>query len=199
MLARFWLTKSFQESKQDVIELEDDDSDAMDTVLRHIYKSPIGPRHSSSGGNPWRFWLDVRITADKYLVPALSEQAFKYLFDFARSEKNLDEIADIVNTLQTEMSHDDKIFGLAAELRKKHLRNLLQNKRYREKIEDDKALMWEHVDQVLRTDGEIEVSVPRGQTKEFYITNNGEFEDSVKVRCESSFGAEGNVRLFRIP
>ena len=132
-------------------------------------------------------------------MPALSEQAFKYLFDFARSEKNLDEIADIVNTLQTEMSHDDKIFGLAAELRKKHLRNLLQNKRYREKIEDDKALMWEHVDQVLRTDGEIEVNVPRGQSKEFYITNNGEFEDSVKVRCESSFGAEGNVRLFRIP
>ena len=181
----------------------------MDTVLRHVYKIPIGPRHSSSGENPWRFWLDVHITADKYLVPALSEQACKYFFDFARSERNLDEITNILETLDTEMSHDDKISELAAELRNKHLRDLLQNKKYREKIQGDKALMWEHVDQLLRTDqvshvdqivhinGEIGMDIPPGETYGCFITNNGRLGDRVKVRCESSFGAEGSLRLFK--
>jgi hypothetical protein len=175
----------------------------MDTVLRHVYKIPIGPRHSSSGENPWRFWLDVHITADKYLVPALSEQACKYFFDFARSERNLDEITNILETLDTEMSHDDKISELAAELRNKHLRDLLQNKKYREKIQGDKALMWEHVDQLLRGEqilhgnGEIETTIPPGATNKCFITNNGSSGDRVKLRCESSFGTDGSLRLFQ--
>jgi hypothetical protein len=197
VLARFRLTETSQESTQDVIKLEEDDPDAIDTILRYIYKIPVAPRHSSSDENPWRYWLDVYTTADKYLVPALSEHACKYFFDFARAERSLNEIADIIETLHTEMNHDNKIFKLAAELRKKHLRRLLQNKRYRETVQDDQALMWEHVDQLLRTDGEVEVNVPPGETKEFYITNNGSFGDRVKVRCESSYGAGGNVRLFQ--
>lgn len=197
MTARFRLTETSQESTQDVIKLEEDNPDAMDTVLRYIYKIPVAPRCSSSDENPWCCWLDVYTIADKYLVPALSEQACKYFFDFSRSERSLNEIADIIETLHMEMNHDNKTFKLAAELREKHLRKLLQNKQYREKVQDDQALMWEHVDQLLRTDGEIEVNVPPGKTKEFCITNNGSFGDRIKVRCESSFGAGGNVRLFQ--
>ena len=181
----------------------------MDTVLRHIYKIPIGPRHSSTDENPWRFWLDVHVTADKYLVPALSEQACKYFFEFARSEKNLDEITDILETLDTEMSHENKISELAAELRNKHLRGLLQNERYRGKLQDDQELMWEHIDQLLRGDqvshdgqvlhvnGETEMNVPPGETYGCFITNSGRLGDRVKVRCESSFGAQGSLRLFK--
>lgn len=181
----------------------------MDTVLRHIYKITIGPHHSSTDENPWRFWLDVHVIADKYLVPALSEQACKYFFDFARSEQNLDEITDILETLETKMSHDTKISELAAELRNKNLGGLLQDKRYREKVQDDKALMWERVDQLLRTDqvshtdqvvrvnGEIGMNIPPGGTYGCFITNNGRLGDRVKVRCESSFGAEGSLRIFK--
>lgn len=63
--------------------------------------------------------------------------------------------------------------------------------------EDDKTLVWEHVDQLLRDDGEMGVNVPPGKTKELFITNNGGSEDRVKVRYESSFGVEGSVRLFQ--
>jgi len=185
----------------------------MDAVLRNIYKIPIGTRRPYE--KQWRFWLDVHITADKYLVPALSEQASKYFFDIARSERNLDEVTDIIETLNTEMSHDNKLIELTAELRNKHLRKLLQNERYREKVQDDKTLMWEHIDQllradqllcadqprradqILRVDGEIEMNILPGATNQCFITNNGRLGDRVKLRCESSLGANGSVRLFQ--
>lgn len=121
----------------------------MEAVLRYLYKIQIGPFKQYPVYRPWRFWLDVHIAADKYLVLVLSEQAYECFFSYARMEWNLDSTIDTLELLTTEMSHYDKLLSLAAELREKHLRQLLKNKRYREKLEDDKALLWEHVDQLL--------------------------------------------------
>jgi hypothetical protein len=121
----------------------------MEAVLRYLYKAPFGLRKQPKVAKPWRFWLDVHIAADKYLVPVLSEQASKEFFTYARTEWNLDNTIDIMEMLTTEMTHDDKLIALAAELREKHLRQLLKNKRYRKKLENDKVLLWEHIDQLL--------------------------------------------------
>jgi len=120
--------------------------------LRYLYKAPYGLRGQAPVERPWRFWLDVHIAADKYLVPSLSQQAYAEFFTYARLEWDLDKTVDTLETLTTEMAYDDKLVALATELRKKHLRQLLKNKRYREKLEDDKALLWEHVDQLLATE-----------------------------------------------
>lgn len=60
----------------------------------------------------------------------------------------------------TEMTHDDKLIALAAELREKHLRQLLKNKRCREKLKNDKVLLWEHVDQLLASEHPGAVAIP---------------------------------------
>ena len=57
------------------------------------------------------------------------------------------------------MTHDDKLISLAAELREKHLRQLLKNKRYHEKLEEDKVLLWAHVDQLLAAEHGRETQV----------------------------------------
>ena len=139
----------------------------MEAVLRYLYKAPYGLRGQAPVERPWRFWLDVHIAADKYLVPALSQQAYTEFFTYARMEWNLENTIDTLEMLTTEMTYDDKLVALAAELRKKQLRNLLKNQRYREKLEDDKALLWEHIDQLLAAEHDTEAqSYTQTQTTE---------------------------------
>ena len=71
----------------------------MEAVLRYLYKAPIGPREQSLGYRPWRFWLDVHIAADKYLVSALSEEAYECFFAYARREWNLDGTIDTLEMI----------------------------------------------------------------------------------------------------
>ena len=54
-----------------MIELKDDNPDALDLVLRYIYtiQPCIIRRTERTQHTPWRFWLDVHTTADKYLIP----------------------------------------------------------------------------------------------------------------------------------
>jgi hypothetical protein len=183
-----------------LITLEDDDPNAMDAVLRHIYKAPIGPRHSQSNEKHWQFWLKVYITADKYLVPALSEQAYTEFYTYAKTAWDLDTVVQIIETLTIETSHNHKLVALATELRQVHFRQLLRSQQYRETLEEDKALLWEHVDQLLqlvRGDGagEVEITVSPGVTRGLYITNNGGTRDRVRISCASSLGDKGRLKL----
>jgi hypothetical protein len=193
------LTASSQESKQDTIELKDDNPDVLDLVLRYIYTiQPCVVRSSElADQTPWRFWLDVHITADKYLIPQLSQQAYERFFDVARSRSDLDEIIDIIETLTTELSHDDGLVKLADELREANLKRLLQSARYREKLDSDKALLWAHVDELLAADHAAGGDrgfflAPAQRTRRFHITNDSEVETKVYFRYEGSLTVEGD-------
>lgn len=193
------LTASSQESKQDTIELKDDNPDALDLVLRYIYTiQPCVVRSSELAQQaPWRFWLDVHTTADKCLIPQLSKQAYKRFFDVARSRSILDEIIDIIETLTTELSHDDGLVKLLDELREAKMKRLLQSARYREKLESDKALLWEHVDQLLAADHAAGGDrgfflAPAQRTRRFHITNDSDAETKVYFRYEGSLTVEGD-------
>lgn len=128
-----------------MIELKEDDPEALDVVLRHLYKLPPPVRY----WRPWRFWLDVYTTADKYLVADLRKEAFESLSVTVKAWKDIDQVVDIVGTLKYEMNHDKECVALGEAVRKDRLKKLLQNERYREQLDQDSELVWAHVDELI--------------------------------------------------
>ena len=66
--------KAFAESKQAVVELQDDDPDAVETMLRHIYDFSYQTSKKTAMGLRER--ICVFNVAQKYLVTGLETQAY---------------------------------------------------------------------------------------------------------------------------
>lgn len=144
---RTTLNFDIQESKQSTIELKDDDPIALTNVLRIIYDLPIEEDFSSTPA--WRFWLDLYITADKYLVPKLKGDANRKFRIAAIASTDGDEIFDIIETLGSEMAHDNSLTALAESMRNNNFGKLLQNERYRAKLDSGgKETLWQVVDEL---------------------------------------------------
>ena len=136
-----------QESKQDTIELKDDNSDALTMVLRHIYDLPVVS--DSSGNVEWRTWLDIRVTADKYLESKLSKVADAKYREAALASKDTDGIFDIIDTIRTEMDHDESLVAFSESIRKNNLGKLLKNARFREHLDaGGKEALWAQLDEL---------------------------------------------------
>lgn len=125
-----------------MIKLEEDDPDALEAVLRHIY----GADFLDSDPKPWRFWLDLAITADKYLVPQLSETALDVLRNTAFRIEDADTILDIIESIKSDMAHDEVALKLTEDLRKKKLWLLQRSARYRDSLFEDRDSMNAHFD-----------------------------------------------------
>jgi hypothetical protein len=103
----------------------------------------VNPR-SEAG---WRVWLNIRTTADKYLMPALSEAADQKFRQAALAKRTSDDIFDIIEIINNEFSHDGSLVDFANKLRKDNLANLLKNDRFRAQLESgDKKTMWKVLD-----------------------------------------------------
>jgi hypothetical protein len=134
-----------QESQEKVIQLKDDDPTALEHVIRHLYGFDI-PQNTQS---EWRFWLNLHVTADKYLVPKLSEVAGLNFRSIARKTKSIDDIIDILETIRIEMGHDIELVELAARLRKEHIGKLLSNDRYRAQLDSGGMdALWQQLDEL---------------------------------------------------
>ena len=199
-MTKFRLTDDFQECKRDILELKDDNPAALDFVLRYIYsKQPCIMTDDKTLAHlpEWRFWLDVHITATKYLVPDLSKNSRERLAEVARSQKALDDTIDILDALTSERSHSDGLAGLANELRNANIKQLLQSERYRGKLESDKALLWAHVDRLfVATQPVVGESLfflaPARTTRQLHIINDGDVEGKVYFNYEGSVRVEGD-------
>ena len=136
-----------QESKQDTVELKDDDPDALTSVLRYIYNLPIMP--DSDEDVAWRTWLNLRVTADKYLEPKLSEVADTKYRETALTCTDADGIFDIIDTIRTEMDHDNSLVAFGESIRKNNLGKLLRNARFREHLDaGGKEALWVQLDEL---------------------------------------------------
>jgi hypothetical protein len=136
-----------QESKQTMIELKDDDPDALTSVLRYIYKLLVIP--DSDSDVAWRTWLNIRVTADKYLEPQLSEEADKKYREAALSCISADDIFDVLETIWSEMSHDESLAALGEDIRRNNLGKLLKNARFREHLDrGGKEALWAQLDEL---------------------------------------------------
>jgi hypothetical protein len=97
----------------------------------------------------WRFWLNIHVTGDKYLVPELGAEGSMLFCRYARKCTSADDIFDIIETCRTEFSHNDEFVELAAELREKNLGKLLSNNRFRAQLDSGgKEALWQQLDEL---------------------------------------------------
>lgn len=128
-----------QEATQPKIELKDDHTDAVDVVLRHIYKVPA---YDDARDDSWRFWLDVHLTADKYLEFDLSGYARNMFMCAALDQQDTSVIMDIIEAIDSKMTHDKGCLKLVDEMIEKNIGALVQNHRFCNKINENIDLRW---------------------------------------------------------
>lgn len=133
-----------QESCKNLVVLKEDDPGAVEEILRKIYGCTLPEADQRS----WRFWLNLVTAADKYLEVSLSDKANTFFVYSAWKEKNPDAIFDIIEAIKSEASLLEKLMQLAEQLRYHNLQALLDNDRYRATLDNDKALMWEQLDEL---------------------------------------------------
>lgn len=180
------LTSLSQESKQKLIVLKEDEPDAVEHVLRHLYGCTL-----PQDNKPWRLWLALVAAADKYLEPELSSAAGERLMHKAQTLESLkytNHVFDIIQELKANMAHHQSLLDFAEQLRKKHLEYLLKDKRYRELLVSDPALMLAQLD---------ELEVPRKLAQKVYYVCNEHADSSFRVlrdrystRCIACFSKE---------
>jgi hypothetical protein len=115
----------------------------VDYVLRHIYKSnrPTYFQFYQS----WRYWIDVYVAADKYLEPGASAKAYDNITSIAWDLQNIDEIFELLETLDTRMTDYPALVDFAAELQASHLNDLLKYDRFQKHVEEEPDAMWKIV------------------------------------------------------
>lgn len=133
----------FAESKQSEIELKDVDSQAMQLLLQHLYSIEPDPFQA-----PWRTWLNLRTTADKYPLSALRKLADTSLRSAVGCITNADSIFTIIRTLETKYADDDALTALAKSLRRENLHKLLRNARYRAYLDEDRSRLWKQLEEL---------------------------------------------------
>jgi hypothetical protein len=154
-----------------VITLEEDDADAVEAVLRKIYGCAL----PAASKREWRFWFTLIITADKYLEPGLSAKADQHFREVALGVSDADVVFDIVQTINADMSHVEPLLAFADVLRKKNLKKLLKNQRYRDLLVGDKILMLAQLDEL-----EKELEPPKRTIKQQYSLCTGHASEVFK-------------------
>lgn len=116
-------------------------------VLRHIYDLPVVP--ASGSDVEWRTWLNIRVTADKYLEPQLSTVADAKYREYALACTDTDGIFEILETIWSEMSNDGSLVAFGGTIRKNNLGKLLKNARFREYLDlGGKEALWAQLDEL---------------------------------------------------
>jgi hypothetical protein len=121
-----------------VVEFKDDDPDAIERILYHIYKVPPFPGKEVS----WRYWLNVHLTAEKYLEPELSAHARAEFILVGYSQRKTDEIMDVMDTINAQMGHDRPVLNLAHYLCLDNIMALLGNDKFCKRVDEDRDLRW---------------------------------------------------------
>lgn len=129
-----------------MLELKHDDPDALEHVLQHIYKIPLSSRQDVK---TWRHWLNVHLTADKYLESDLSAIARDEFTRIAHSQHDANEIFDIIEAINEEMKHDEGFLQLAHSLREFNIEALLGNERVCKKVDEDKDWRWDIINSLI--------------------------------------------------
>lgn len=136
-----------QEAKQSVIKLEEDNPDAMEAVLRHIYGCPL----PTVGKEPdWRFWLDLAITANKYLEPELTDKSRLIFSNIVMKIQEADDIFNVMQMIWREAGHINCLLEVANQLRRMNIMELQKNERYRERLLSDREFMIAHLNDLDR-------------------------------------------------
>jgi hypothetical protein len=127
-----------QEAGLAVMEFKEDDPDAIERILYHIYEVPPFPGKEFS----WRYWLNVHLTAEKYMEPELSAHARAEFIRVGYSQRKTDEIMEIMDTIYAQMGHDRPVLNLAHYLCLDNIMALLGDENFCKRVDEDRDLRW---------------------------------------------------------
>lgn len=92
MLMRF-----SQEAKETEVTLHDDDPDAVEAIIRHLYNFKLEPPPCEESHKEVRFYCNVVVASDKYALPGLAEEAALHL---TSKLVNVEAPADVIVLLR---------------------------------------------------------------------------------------------------
>ncbi|KAL9533272.1 hypothetical protein SMMN14_02215 [Sphaerulina musiva] len=132
----------FAEGNTKVIELKEDNPDAVEYLLRYIYS---GQSQTDEDDN-WQLQLEVAKTAQKYLLLDLAAIAKEKFMKVANAVIEPEDVFATITHIRQNTLESDHL-NVAQQLETKHLLPLLKVPGYRDVIDQDKSLMWNYLDQ----------------------------------------------------
>ena len=141
------LDAKFKEGVNGVIELQDDDPDAVEAILRFIY---TGGYRVADRWEDAVFHLNVSVAANKYFLDDLNITAHMNFLATAKAVTEVAKIVAIMDYLQTNFPHDENLLPFAEHLRKANLNKLVNDSAYRSRLDQNKDLLWKHFDELVQ-------------------------------------------------
>lgn len=138
-----------KEKDQSVIELKDDDPDALEILLHWLYHQDyesIIVRNLANKVPIWRLHLNVALAADKYLCRNLEKAAIFALSEHLSSTTSSTEEAAQMLEIVHEMDLTDSIAAMTEQVQKRLLPDLLKEPQFRALLDRDHELRWKIID-----------------------------------------------------
>jgi hypothetical protein len=102
------LTASSQEAKEKQVTLHDDDPDAAEAVIRHLYNYAL-EFEPSEGKNKVRFYCDFVVASDKYDIPELAMEATLHLKNYLANSKDHEDVVASLKIVVEDFSDYDSL------------------------------------------------------------------------------------------
>ncbi|GAB7332583.1 hypothetical protein MBLNU13_g04358t3 [Cladosporium sp. NU13] len=115
----------FAEADRNEITLYDDDPDALEAMLRHIYNFWLRPPCLSLGTSAKvRFYCNVVVVSDKYALPALGDEARKSLNTFVVSLEDPEAVVNSLKIITEDYGDHNALDNCAVNLANPRLKDL---------------------------------------------------------------------------
>jgi hypothetical protein len=95
-------------------------------------------------------WIEVRITADKYLATELGAQSMGRFWEHARQIQTGEEILQLVEKITADVSHDVELVSASERLYGVWFQEILKIPRFREELLGDKERMMGMIDDLSK-------------------------------------------------
>ncbi|KAF2765386.1 hypothetical protein EJ03DRAFT_331009 [Teratosphaeria nubilosa] len=129
-------TKLFAEASHSVIELKEDDEDALLAILRWLYCFDYEDKDTKAMPDQFEFHAQVYIASDKYAVHSLRDESFKRLVAYTEAVDD-DKLVDIISVVLHQAIFPDEITKVVQQIRDDRLHTLLEREDYRTTLAGD--------------------------------------------------------------
>lgn len=195
-----------QESTQKVIELRDDDPDAVEHILRYIYTG----KHLTDQDREWKLqlqiansahkasspplWILAQLTLIQYLLTDLANAA---LGKFKTIASGKTDPPEVFGTMMHIPKHTllPEALDVAKHLESTHRHSLLKVPAYRELVDEDNTLLWKYLDQfndALAAQTEVTLRVCRKCRTPLLLANGN---SGTRCRCSTGYSSPNYEQL----
>ncbi|WPB00951.1 uncharacterized protein RHO25_005571 [Cercospora beticola] len=173
------------ESGRREIELKEDDPDAVEFILEYLYS--FDSDEDAARNEDWKLQL-------QYLLNDLADDALHLVRDITSDIHDTREAFDTIMHIR-KSTLLPKALKVADRIEQKHLHNLLNLEAYREVVDQDRTLLWKHLDHLNAKFSErrsADIQVCRRCPKRRLLARN---EKASKCSCRSELNERDYKRL----